>query len=34
MEGENVIVSVAGQNPGQQRSGQGQGQRGGGFRIL
>jgi len=31
-EGDNVIVSVAGQNPNQQRGGQGQGQRG--FRIL
>ena len=31
-QGENVIVSVAGQNPNQQRGGQGQGQRG--FRIL
>jgi HlyD family secretion protein len=32
-EGENVIVSVTGQNPGQQRSGQGQ-RAGGGLRIL
>ncbi len=31
-EGDNVIVSVAGQNPNQQRGGPGQGQRG--FRIL
>ena len=31
-EGDNVIVSIAGQNPNQQRGGQGQGQRG--FRIL
>jgi HlyD family secretion protein len=31
-EGDNVIVAVAGQNPNQQRGGQGQGQRG--FRIL
>lgn len=31
-EGDTVIVSIAGQNPNQQRGGQGQGQRG--FRIL
>ncbi|HEX6397699.1 MAG TPA: efflux RND transporter periplasmic adaptor subunit [Steroidobacteraceae bacterium] len=31
-EGDNVIVSIAGQNPNQQRGGPGQGQRG--FRIL
>jgi HlyD family secretion protein len=31
-EGDDVIVSIAGQNPNQQRGGQGQGQRG--FRIL
>jgi HlyD family secretion protein len=33
-EGETVIVSQAGQNPNGQQRGGGQGQRGGGFRIL